>query len=72
MEVLVTRCYVDVDVEDNEGWTPLHIAGFHGQKDAAAFLISWGALPTVKNKRVSLCYMLRFEDFILNIRKIRI
>ncbi|XP_077301815.1 protein phosphatase 1 regulatory subunit 12C-like isoform X2 [Arctopsyche grandis] len=55
MEVLVTRCYVDVDVEDNEGWTPLHIAGFHGQKDAAAFLISWGALPTIKNKRGHTC-----------------
>jgi len=52
MEVLVMRCYVDLDVEDDEGWTPLHFAAFYNQLDSVTYLISLGALHNIKNKKV--------------------
>lgn len=55
MEVLVTRCYLDVDAQDCEGWTPLHLAAFHEQIEAVAYLISWGASTDIKNKKGDSC-----------------
>ena len=36
--------------DDLNGWTPLHLAAINGERDAAEYLISQGALVDTKDK----------------------
>lgn len=40
----------DIDMKDQEGSTPLHMAAMHGQKDVAYFLLEQGAQVESQNK----------------------
>ena len=46
----------DVDVQDHDGWTPLHAAAHWGQKEAAEMLVENFCNMDVKNYVVSIDY----------------
>lgn len=42
---------LDLNIQDNEGWTPLHAAVCWGQKEAMRMLVEKGANMDAKNLR---------------------
>ncbi len=46
---------VDIDVLDNDGWTPLHAAVYWRNMEAAELLVSHGADITLVTSSVSMC-----------------
>ena len=49
LEFLFTQSEIDLDIQDNEGWTPFHAAVCWGQQDAMKKLAEKGANMDIKN-----------------------
>lgn len=51
IELIAVYLYfnIPIDIEDDEGWTPLHESAFFGQHEAVKYLIKQGANCDVKN-----------------------
>ena len=45
---MLSRGWIDVNVRDNDGWTPLHHVAFHGVLSAAVLLVDHGASLTAE------------------------
>jgi len=43
---------IDVNVQDEFGYTALHIAALYGHKDLVEMLLNYGADPTIKDRKM--------------------
>ncbi len=57
----LARCGAQLDPVSNDNWTPLHIAAFRGNVDAAQQLLDWGARIDVKDTKDRLAQDVAFE-----------
>ena len=46
----------NLDIQDNRGWTPLHLAAWYPEEKIARMLIDAGARKDIKNKNGRIPY----------------
>ena len=56
LEFILRQSDLDLDIQDNEGWTPFHAAVCWGQTEAMKMLAEKGANIDIKNIRGETAY----------------